>query len=134
LLEPTMQFRKRPDLFFAGQITGVEGYVGNAGTGLVAGINAARLVQGKEPIVLPRETMLGALCWYVTHADPKEFQPMKANFGILPPLPKRIRNKRKRNEAYAKRALETLETILLEIQPVPTDHIITGSEVSNPQE
>ncbi|GAP64593.1 methylenetetrahydrofolate--tRNA-(uracil-5-)-methyltransferase [Ardenticatena maritima] len=134
LLEPTMQFRKRPDLFFAGQITGVEGYVGNAGTGLVAGINAARLVQGKEPIVLPRETMLGALCWYVTHADPKEFQPMKANFGILPPLPKRIRNKRKRNEAYAKRALETLETILPEIQPVPTDHIITGSEVSNPQE
>lgn len=123
LLEPTLQFRRRPDLFFAGQITGVEGYVGNAGTGLLAGINAARLVQGKEPIVLPRETMLGALCWYITHADPKTFQPMKANFGILPPLPRRIRSKKKRNQAYVERALRALEAILPEIEPVPADRV-----------
>ncbi len=130
LLKPTLQFRRRPDLFFAGQITGVEGYVGNAGTGLLAGINAARLVQGKEPIVLPRETMLGALCWYITHADPKTFQPMKANFGILPPLPRRIRSKKKRNQAYVERALRALEAILPEIEPVPIDRIC---EVALPQ-
>ena len=123
LLKPTLQFRRRPDLFFAGQITGVEGYVGNAGTGLLAGINAARLVQGKEPIVLPRETMLGALCWYITHADPKTFQPMKANFGILPPLPRRIRSKKKRNQAYVERALRALEAILPKIEPVSADAI-----------
>ncbi len=123
LLEPTMQFRRRPDLFFAGQITGVEGYVGNAGTGLVAGINAARVLRGQAPIVLPRETMLGALCWYVTHAEPKTFQPMKANFGILPPLPRRIRPKAKRNRAYAQRALRALEAVMSEIEPVPADDV-----------
>jgi len=109
LLRPTLQFRERDDLFFAGQITGVEGYMGNAGTGLVAGINATRLIRGQEPLVFPPTTMLGVLCHYVTHADPKDFQPMKANFGILPPLAENVRNKRARYQAYVARALADLE-------------------------
>ncbi len=113
LLLPTLQFRSRPDLFFAGQITGVEGYMGNIATGLLAGWNAARLIRGKEPLVLPPATMLGALCHYVTHASLQDFQPMKANFGILPPLEgeKRL-DKRARAQAYAQRALTTLENFL----------------------
>lgn len=110
LLHPTMAFRQRPDLFFAGQITGVEGYVGNIATGLVAALNMARHLQGKMGWVLPETTMLGALCHYVTHAEPKHFQPMKANFGILPELPERVKNKRDRYGAYADRALEDLGT------------------------
>ncbi len=112
LLLPTLQFRTRPDLFFAGQITGVEGYVGNIATGLLAGWNAARLLQGKQPLVLPRETMLGALCHYITHASEADFQPMKANYGILPPLSRRIRNKRERYAAYAHRARSALDEFL----------------------
>ena len=109
LLHPTMQFRTRADLFFAGQITGVEGYVGNAGTGLLAGINAARLVLGQHPIILPTKTMLGALSHYVTHAEAKTFQPMKSNFGILPPPPSGKRmNKSERYEFYAERGLTAL--------------------------
>lgn len=108
LLEPTMAFRQRPDLFFAGQITGVEGYVGNAATGLVAAINMARLINGQIPWVLPQTTMLGALCHYVTHAEPQHFQPMKANYGILPELPERVKGKRDRYNAYTDRALEDL--------------------------
>ncbi len=115
LLRPTLQFRERDDLFFAGQITGVEGYMGNIATGLLAGVNAARLRQGEEPLTLPPTTMLGALCHYVTHADLKDFQPMKANFGILPPLEARI-HKRERGKAYAERALTTLHTLLNGVQ------------------
>jgi methylenetetrahydrofolate--tRNA-(uracil-5-)-methyltransferase len=109
LLEPTMGFRTRPGLFFAGQITGVEGYVGSVGSGWVAGVNAARFVLGQEPLVLPRTTMLGALCHYVSHAEPKAFQPMKANFGLMPPLSPPVRNKRKRYQSYAKRAMDDLK-------------------------
>lgn len=109
LLEPTMAFRGRPGLFFAGQITGVEGYVGSVGSGWVAGVNAARFVLGQEPLVLPRTTMLGALCYYVSRADPKTFQPMKANFGLLPPLSPPVRDKRRRYRAYMERALVDLE-------------------------
>ncbi|GAB4460844.1 MAG: FADH(2)-oxidizing methylenetetrahydrofolate--tRNA-(uracil(54)-C(5))-methyltra nsferase TrmFO [Anaerolineales bacterium] len=111
LLRPTLQFRQRDDLLFAGQITGVEGYMGNIATGLLAGINAARLLHGEEPLTLPPTTMLGALCQYVTHADLKDFQPMKANFGILPPLEVKI-NKRERGRAYAERALADLRALL----------------------
>ena len=107
LLQPTLQYRNRADLFFAGQIVGVEGYVGNAGTGLLAGINAARLLTGGHPLILPPATMLGALCHYVTHAAAKEFQPMKANFGILPPLPPRP-GKHDSGRLYAERALTAL--------------------------
>lgn len=112
VLLPTMQFRNRRDLFFAGQITGVEGYVGNIGTGLLAGINAARLLRGEPALTLPEETMLGALCHYVAHASPQGFQPMKANFGLLPPLETPIKHKRARYEAYAARARAALERSL----------------------
>jgi len=116
LLEPTMRLSPAPalsgrcgrGLFFAGQVTGVEGYVGSVGSGWVAGVNAARFALGQEPLVLPRTTMLGALCHYVSHADPATFQPMKANFGLLPPLEPPVRNKRKRYRAYVARALADL--------------------------
>lgn len=112
VLLPTMQSRDRQDLFFAGQITGVEGYVGNIGTGLLAGINAARLLKGEPVLTLPEETMLGALCHYVAHASPRDFQPMKANFGLLPALEAPIKHKRARYEAYAVRARAALERSL----------------------
>ncbi|MCL4297734.1 MAG: methylenetetrahydrofolate--tRNA-(uracil(54)-C(5))-methyltransferase (FADH(2)-oxidizing) TrmFO [Anaerolineae bacterium] len=120
LLLPTLQFRTRPDLFFAGQITGVEGYVGNAATGLLAGLNAARLLRGLSPLTLPPTTMLGALCHYVTHAEPKDFQPMKANFGLMPPLEGKIRNKQARYQAYAERALQGLAAV---IEQLPELHL-----------
>ena len=107
LLHPTMQYRNRSDLFFAGQITGVEGYMGNAATGLLAGINAARLLSGQHPVILPTNTMLGALCHYVTHAEAKTFQPMKANFGLFP-LPQHTISKKERYHWYSERALTAL--------------------------
>lgn len=111
LLRPTLQHRTRDDLLFAGQITGVEGYMGNIATGLLAGVNAARVLTGELPLTLPQTSMLGALCHYVTHADLKDFQPMKANFGIFPPLDTKI-NKRERGKAYAERALADLQLVL----------------------
>jgi methylenetetrahydrofolate--tRNA-(uracil-5-)-methyltransferase len=107
LLQPTLQFRARADLFFAGQITGVEGYMANAATGLAAGLNAARLLKGENPVIFPTQTMLGALCHYVTHAQAKSFQPMKANFGILP-MPEQRMGKAERYQYYSKRALTTM--------------------------
>jgi methylenetetrahydrofolate--tRNA-(uracil-5-)-methyltransferase len=113
LLRPTFQFHGRDDLFFAGQITGIEGYAGNIASGLLAGINASRFLGGKDAIVLPRETMLGALCHYITHADAKDFQPMKANFGIVPPLTDGVRRgKRQRAAAYSDRSIRMLEDFL----------------------
>jgi len=110
LLRPTLQHLQREDLFFAGQITGVEGYMGNIATGLLAGWNAARLHHNELPITLPQTTMLGALCHYVTHADLKDFQPMKANFGILPSLEFSSKvGKHERGSAYAERALSDLQ-------------------------
>ncbi len=114
LLRPTMQMRERDDLFFAGQITGVEGYVGNIGSGLIAGINAARFVRGMAPLVMPGETMLGALCHYVCTADQEDFQPMKANFGIVPPLVPEVRQKKARYAEYGERALRSLDAVLAE--------------------
>jgi methylenetetrahydrofolate--tRNA-(uracil-5-)-methyltransferase len=110
LLRPTLQHITRDDLFFAGQITGVEGYMGNIATGLLAGVNVARLLEGKSPLTLPNETMLGALCHYITHADLKDFQPMKANFGILPALTfEKKTGKRERGQLYAERAMNVLK-------------------------
>lgn len=111
-LRPTLQYKNRDDLFFAGQITGVEGYVGNIGTGLLAGINLANVLAERPVWELPQTTMLGALCYYVTHAASADFQPMKANFGILPVLENPPKNKRERHRLYADRATETLETFL----------------------
>lgn len=116
LLRPTLQHRLHDELFFAGQITGVEGYMGNIATGLLAGLNAARLFRRMEPITLPHTTMLGALCHYVTRAHLKDFQPMKANFGILPSLDEKIRNgKRERGKLNAERALADLSFFLKRI-------------------
>ncbi|MFZ1041804.1 MAG: methylenetetrahydrofolate--tRNA-(uracil(54)-C(5))-methyltransferase (FADH(2)-oxidizing) TrmFO [Anaerolineales bacterium] len=112
LLRPTLQFHNREDLLFAGQITGVEGYMGNISTGLLAGVNAARLHKNQKPFDLPQTTMLGALCHYVTHANLKDFQPMKANFGILPPIHGDRLGKRERANVYAGRAILDLENFL----------------------
>ncbi len=113
VLLPSLQTASRPDLFFAGQLTGMEGYLSNIASGLLAGVNAARIHHGQEPMVLPETTMLGALAHYVSHADPKDFQPMKSNFGILPPLAGADRmGKRERAAACAGRALVDLEAYL----------------------
>jgi methylenetetrahydrofolate--tRNA-(uracil-5-)-methyltransferase len=124
LLEPTMQYRHRADLFFAGQITGVEGYIGNAATGAVAGLNAARLLAGESPLVFPQETMIGALCHYITHADPAVFQPMKASFGILPSLAKSIRVKRDRNAEYICRAERVFDDFVKSVETSHSDSIL----------
>ena len=108
VLQPTLQFASEPQLFFAGQITGVEGYVESAAMGLIAGINAARIVNGKEPLVWPRECAHGALTYYITATNPGHFQPMNINFGLLPPLAQRV-PKKERKLALAKRALAVLE-------------------------
>ncbi|MGF6354361.1 methylenetetrahydrofolate--tRNA-(uracil-5-)-methyltransferase [Paenibacillus sp. 4624] len=106
LLRPTYQFKERPNLFFAGQMTGVEGYVESAASGLIAGMNAAKAALGQELVVLPVETTLGSMAQYITTADFKHFQPMNANFGLLPKLETKIRNKKEKNEALANRALD----------------------------
>jgi len=112
VLRPTYQLSGRDDLFFAGQMTGVEGYIESAASGLLAGINAALLFQGKNPLTLPAETMLGGMANYITSADAKSFQPMNANFGLLPPLTVRIRNKKERNNQLVARALEKIQNFL----------------------
>ncbi|WP_368895201.1 FADH(2)-oxidizing methylenetetrahydrofolate--tRNA-(uracil(54)-C(5))-methyltransferase TrmFO [Priestia megaterium] len=109
LLKPTYQYRERDDLFFAGQMTGVEGYVESAASGLMAGMNAARLVLGEELVVMPQETAIGSMAHYITHTSAKNFQPMNANFGLFKELGVRIKNKQERNETLAKRALETIQ-------------------------
>ncbi|MBF2099271.1 MAG: FADH(2)-oxidizing methylenetetrahydrofolate--tRNA-(uracil(54)-C(5))-methyltransferase TrmFO [Gloeomargaritaceae cyanobacterium C42_A2020_066] len=110
LLEPTLQFRTRPHCLAAGQITGTEGYAAAVAGGWLAGTNAARLALGLAPLTLPPETMMGALFHFISRAEPKHFQPMPANFGILPELPQRIRVKADRYRAYSQRALSALQT------------------------
>lgn len=109
VMQPTYQTQKRSDLFFAGQMTGVEGYVESAASGLYAGLNAARLAKGLEPVIFPKKTMMGAMANYITHASAKDFQPINANWGIVPKLEQKIRNKQERNEALSHRALEIME-------------------------
>lgn len=113
LLHPTLQFKDRPDLFFAGQITGTEGYVGSTMGGLVAGVNLVRRLCGEPLLTLPRTTMMGALLYYITHAEPDNFQPMKAAMGLLPDLDAQVRNKRARYGSYAERAASDLEAYLV---------------------
>jgi len=112
-LRDTWQHRERADLFFAGQITGVEGYVESVASGLVAGINAARLVLGQEPLAMPEQSVIGALARHITTADPAGFQPMNSNFGLLPepPSEKRLR-KRERRERQAELAIEAIERLV----------------------
>ncbi len=112
VLGADMQARGRRGLFFAGQISGVEGYTESAATGLLCGINAARLALGEATLTLPRETMLGALCHYISHADPKGYQPTNAAFGLLPEAPPGIRRKRDRRLARGRRALDAMEAFV----------------------
>ncbi|MFD1735805.1 FADH(2)-oxidizing methylenetetrahydrofolate--tRNA-(uracil(54)-C(5))-methyltransferase TrmFO [Bacillus salitolerans] len=112
LLKPTYQYRDRDDLFFSGQMTGVEGYVESAASGLVAGLNAAKLVLGEDLVVFPHETAIGSMARYITTASPTNFQPMNANFGLFKELDKKIKNKQARNEALADRALETIQNFI----------------------
>lgn len=107
-LVPTLQWRARPEVFFAGQMTGVEGYIESAATGLLAGINAARLIADQEPVVPPATTALGALLRYITDPERKHFQPMNVNFGLLPPLATRHRGRAKK-ELMAQRSLADIE-------------------------
>lgn len=114
LLDPTYQLKARPTLFFAGQMTGVEGYVESAASGLIAGINAARAASGAEGIVFPADTTLGSMARYITTADFEHFQPMNANFGLFPKLDTRYRKKAEKNEALAQRALQSLRNFMTE--------------------
>ena len=106
LLNPDYSFRTNERLYFAGQITGVEGYMESAMSGILAGLNAARRINGQEPIILPETTMMGALTAYISNEEVDNFQPMGANFGVLPPLETHIRDKRERYAALSKRSLD----------------------------
>jgi methylenetetrahydrofolate--tRNA-(uracil-5-)-methyltransferase len=110
ILLPTFQARRRRDLFFAGQISGVEGYLESAASGLIAGINAARLAEDAPPVVFPGTTALGALSRYISTAESANYQPTNIAFGLLPPLPREIRDKRQKKAALVRRALEDLGT------------------------
>jgi len=112
LLLPTFQFRQEPRIFFAGQITGVEGYVESAGSGLLAGLSAVSLASGSEPALPPVETALGALVHHITNADVKHFQPMNVNYGLFPELPGKVKKKERRGR-LAERALSRLDEWLL---------------------
>lgn len=115
LLLPTYQLRDKPNILFAGQITGVEGYIESASSGLIAGINAALLAMGRQPIIFPADTAMGSLAAYVSAYAGSDFQPMNANFGIMPPLSQHIKNKQQRNQAIAQRALQALEDLISSI-------------------
>ncbi|MBO8142595.1 MAG: methylenetetrahydrofolate--tRNA-(uracil(54)-C(5))-methyltransferase (FADH(2)-oxidizing) TrmFO [Firmicutes bacterium] len=119
VLLPTYQVKKEPRVLFAGQITGVEGYVESAAAGLLAGINGARLCRGEPPLVLPPETMMGALAHYITTADPRYFQPMNSNFGLLPPLADPPRDKAERRRRMFERSRAALAQFIAEHALVP---------------
>jgi methylenetetrahydrofolate--tRNA-(uracil-5-)-methyltransferase len=119
ILLPTFQARRRRDLFFAGQISGVEGYLESAASGLVAGINAARLAERQPPLIFPATTALGALSHYISCADAAHYQPTNIAFGLLPPLDRDIRDKKQKKAALVRRALDELEAFIG--QTVPAD-------------
>ena len=111
LLNQDLSLKKAENIFFAGQLSGVEGYMESAASGIIAGINAVNRLLDKQPLVLPKITMIGALIDYITDETVQNFQPMGANFGILPPLETHIRDKRERYAALAHRSLEYFKTI-----------------------
>ena len=108
-------------LFFAGQITGTEGYVGSTMGGLVCGLNMDRMLDDRSPWTFPAETMVGALLRYITHTDARHFQPMKANMGLLPELPVRVRRKRERYQAFSERARQALFDFMQADRLTPLD-------------
>lgn len=116
VLNPTLEARERKGLFFAGQLTGTEGYTESIATGMLAGINMAKRILGEEPVVLPDVTILGALTRYISDSEHTQFQPINSNWALVPPveLPKKERkNKKLKNELLAKRALESLESFVI---------------------
>ncbi|MGG3913153.1 FADH(2)-oxidizing methylenetetrahydrofolate--tRNA-(uracil(54)-C(5))-methyltransferase TrmFO [Rossellomorea vietnamensis] len=115
VLKDTYQLKIHENLFFAGQMTGVEGYVESAASGLIAGINAAKLAVEEEPVVFPYETAMGSMARYITTANKHNFQPMNANFGLFPELPKKVKGKKERNEQHANRALETIQNFVKKV-------------------
>lgn len=115
LLRPTLQYKDRDDLLFAGQMTGVEGYIESAASGFVAGVNAAYLAKGENPVIFPEQTAHGSMCKYITSAVAKHFQPMNANFGLMPPLEERIRDKKLKKQKIAERALEFLAKFKIDV-------------------
>ncbi len=114
LLDKTLSLKAEKDIFFAGQITGVEGYMESAASGIIAGYNAAAHILGEEPIILPDYTMIGALISYICDESVTDFQPMGANFGVLPPLPEKIRDKRERYAALSARSLSWFDSNIKE--------------------
>lgn len=110
-LNQDYSLKNHEGLYIAGQITGVEGYVESAQSGIIAGMNMVRHLNKQEPIIFPRETVMGALSYYITHCEAEHFQPMKANFGILPDLETRVK-KKLRKEAYANRAVEVMDEFI----------------------
>ncbi|MFI8686284.1 FADH(2)-oxidizing methylenetetrahydrofolate--tRNA-(uracil(54)-C(5))-methyltransferase TrmFO [Rossellomorea sp. NPDC077527] len=115
VLKDTYQLKNHENLFFAGQMTGVEGYVESAASGLIAGINAAKLAMDQEPLVFPYDTAIGSMARYITTANENNFQPMNANFGLFPDLPKKVKSKKERNEQHANRALETIQNFVKKV-------------------
>ena len=115
VLTARFSMREHPQIYFAGQMTGVEGYIESAASGILAGLNMARDLSGKPPVMLPRETMLGALAGYISDPKVEDFQPMGSNMGVLPPLPQRIRGKKERYQAMALRGLRALDKVIKEL-------------------
>jgi methylenetetrahydrofolate--tRNA-(uracil-5-)-methyltransferase len=113
LLYPTYQFKTNQKLFFAGQITGTEGYIESVSSGFIAGINAAKIFQNKSTVAFPKETVMGALANYISDENIKNFQPMGANFGILPHFDPKIKNKQLRHENFAKRSLSIIKSMAI---------------------
>jgi methylenetetrahydrofolate--tRNA-(uracil-5-)-methyltransferase len=113
LVRQSLQWHDRDDLLVAGQLTGTEGYVGSTASGLIAGINAAHLALGRPVFIPPRNSLVGALLHYITHADPDTFQPMKANFGLLEPLDPPVNHRRDRHAGFGQRALDELAEALV---------------------
>ena len=109
LLNKNLSLKSNPNVFFAGQLSGVEGYMESAASGIMAAINAYAYINDKKPLILPKTTMIGAILDYITDPDTKKFQPMGANFGLFPPLAERIRDKKERYGLLAKRGLEDFE-------------------------
>ena len=125
-LQPTFEARQRPGLFFAGQMSGVEGYVESAASGLLAGIGAAARARGEAPLAFPEDTALGALGRYISTSDPKHYQPTNIAFGLLPELGRRVRDKSQKRLALSRRALESLERFLPSLEPQPGATAQTG--------
>src|SRR5256884_7202052 len=122
-----------PRLLFAGQLTGVEGYTESAATGILAGINLARLLGGEEPLVPPPTTMLGALYRYVHTSDPDHFHPMKANFGLLEPLERPVKDKQKKKELLVQRALAEMDAFATRVNAEPTAETVPRSDFRVPR-